>query len=141
MNYFFTDMIAYFFILDFDLCLKALDMKLITNYLVNRLNFHEISIKYFFECSLFSNFVSSNVKLHNRWPLFTGYFYALMIHICFMFESSPGGYLVFEPNIKSFWEGHKILQNLHRRIDGDYIWQICGGDFTKFCGLLRIYEL
>ena len=33
-----------------------------------------------------------------------------------------------------FGEGHKILQ---------YIGQIIaiGGDFTKFCGLLRIYEL
>ena len=39
------------------------------------------------------------------------------------------------------WEGHKILQNLHRRFDRYYMGQIKGGDFVKICGLLRIYEL
>ena len=38
-----------------------------------------------------------------------------------------------------FWEGHKILRNLH------LTFVLCSqkksGDFTKFCGLLRIYEL
>ena len=37
-----------------------------------------------------------------------------------------------------FWEGHKILWNLHQLFD---IWKINGGDFAKFCGLLRIYKL
>ena len=40
-----------------------------------------------------------------------------------------------------FWEGHKILQNLQCRFDWHYIGQIYGGDYSKFCGLLRIYEL
>ena len=40
-----------------------------------------------------------------------------------------------------FWEGHKILRNLHRRFDRYYMGQIYGGYFSKFCGLLRIYEL
>ena len=40
-----------------------------------------------------------------------------------------------------FWEGHKILRNLHQLFDWHYIGQIIGGDFAKFCGLLRIYEL
>ena len=40
-----------------------------------------------------------------------------------------------------FWEGHKILRNLHCRFDRYYIGQIYGGDFTKICGLFRIYEL
>ena len=31
-----------------------------------------------------------------------------------------------------FWEGHKILQNLHRRFDHYYIGQIYGGDLEKF---------
>ena len=39
------------------------------------------------------------------------------------------------------WEGNKILRNLHCRFDWHYTGQICGGDFTKFCGLLRIHEL
>ena len=39
-----------------------------------------------------------------------------------------------------FGEGHKILQNLHQLFDWQYIGQIIGGDFAKFCGLLRIYE-
>ena len=33
-----------------------------------------------------------------------------------------------------FWEGHQLF-------DWQYIGQIFGGDFAKFCGLLRIYEL
>ena len=40
-----------------------------------------------------------------------------------------------------FWEGHKILRNLHRRFDRYYIGQIYNGDFAKICSLLRIYEL
>ena len=31
-----------------------------------------------------------------------------------------------------FWEGHKILWNLHHRFDRYYIGQIYGGDFAKF---------
>ena len=33
------------------------------------------------------------------------------------------------------------MRNLHRRFVWHYIGQIYGGDFAKFCGLLRIYEL
>ena len=40
-----------------------------------------------------------------------------------------------------FWEGHKILQNLHLTFDWHYIGQKWGEDFSKFCGHLRIYEL
>ena len=40
-----------------------------------------------------------------------------------------------------FWEGHKVLWNPHQLFDMQYIGQIIGGDFAKFCGLLRIYEL
>ena len=40
-----------------------------------------------------------------------------------------------------FWEGHKVLRNLHRRFDGYFIGQIYGEDFAKNFGLLRIYEL
>ena len=39
-----------------------------------------------------------------------------------------------------FWEGHKILWNLHRRFVLCSASQMAG-DFAKFCGLLRIYEL
>ena len=39
-----------------------------------------------------------------------------------------------------FWEGHKILRNLHQLFDWQNIGQIIGGDFAKFCGVLRIYE-
>ena len=39
-----------------------------------------------------------------------------------------------------FEEGHRILQNLHQLFDWKYIGQMIGGDFAKFCGLLRIYE-
>ena len=40
-----------------------------------------------------------------------------------------------------FWEGHKILRNLRRRFFLCSASQIYSGDFSKFCGLLRIYEL
>ena len=40
-----------------------------------------------------------------------------------------------------FWEGHKILRNLHQLFVLCSASQIIGGDFAKFCGLLRIYEL
>ena len=37
-----------------------------------------------------------------------------------------------------FWEGHKILRNLHQSFVLCTASQIIGGDFAKFCGLLRI---
>ena len=39
------------------------------------------------------------------------------------------------------WEGHKILRNLHRRFVLCSASQSYGGDFAKFCGLLRIYVM
>ena len=33
------------------------------------------------------------------------------------------------------------MRDLHQLYDWQYIGQIIGGDFTKFCGLLRIYKL
>ena len=38
-----------------------------------------------------------------------------------------------------FWEGHKFLRNLQRWFVLCSNGQIYGGDFAKFCGLLRIY--
>ena len=49
------------------------------------------------------------------------------------------GFSSFKVHI--FWEGHKVLRNLHQLFDGQYIGQIIGGDIAKFCGLLRMYEL
>ena len=43
--------------------------------------------------------------------------------------------------VQIFWEGHKILWNLHRRFVLCNASQIYGRDFEKFCSLLRIYEL
>ena len=34
-----------------------------------------------------------------------------------------------------------MLPNLHQLFDWQYIGKIICGDFAKFCGLLRIYEL
>ena len=42
--------------------------------------------------------------------------------------------------VNSFLEGHEILRNLHRRFVLCSNGQIYGGDFAKFCDLLRIYE-
>ena len=40
-----------------------------------------------------------------------------------------------------FWEGHKILKNLHLTFDYSTYSQKLSEDFAKFCGLLKIYEL
>ena len=45
---------------------------------------------------------------------------------------------VFKAHI--FWEGHKVLRNLHQLFVLRTASQIIAGDFAKFCGLLRIYE-
>ena len=41
----------------------------------------------------------------------------------------------------TFWEGHKILRNLHHRFDWHYLGQIYGWVFTKFWDLLRMNKL
>ena len=38
-----------------------------------------------------------------------------------------------DSKVHIFLEGHKILQNLHQFFDWQYIGQILGGDFAKFC--------
>ena len=40
-----------------------------------------------------------------------------------------------------FWEGHKILRNLHLTFVLCSASQKSGGDFANFCSLLRIYKL
>ena len=47
--------------------------------------------------------------------------------------------VIFKVHI--FWEDPYILKNLHRRFVKCSNGQIYSGDFTKFWGLLRIYEL
>ena len=56
---------------------------------------------------------------------------------CKFWLAAPKMFVFFKVHI--FWEGHKILQNIHPRFDRYYIGQI--EDFAKLCGLLRIYEL
>ena len=48
---------------------------------------------------------------------------------------------LFSNKVRIFWEGHKILRNLHLTFVYSTYRQKQGGDFAKFCGLLRIYEL
>ena len=70
-------------------------------------------------------------------------------HVCWVLSSkfmniSISGQEGLSPcffKVHIFWEGHKILQNFHRRFDHYFIGQIYGGDFAKICGLLRLYEL
>ena len=49
--------------------------------------------------------------------------------------------ILIADKVHIFWEGHKILRNLHQLFDWQYIGQIIDGYFAKCCGLLRIYEL
>ena len=50
-------------------------------------------------------------------------------------------YFIYFIKVHIFWECHKFLRNLHCRFVLCSNGQIHGGDFAKFCGLLRIYEL
>ena len=63
--------------------------------------------------------------------------YFLSVDFCYL-QSRNNPHLC---KVHIFWEGHKIFRNLHCRFvlcsDG----QIYSGDFAKFHGLLRIYEL
>ena len=52
-----------------------------------------------------------------------------------------GAVVVETGKVHIFLESHKILRNLHGRFDWHYIGQMYTGDFSKFCGFLRIYEL
>ena len=63
--------------------------------------------------------------------------YTYMVITWLILSSSEQG--TFKVHI--FWEGHKILQNLHQLFVPCTASLIVGGDFAKFCGLLRIYEL
>ena len=51
------------------------------------------------------------------------------------------GTLKLSIKVQIFWEGYKILQNLHLTFVLCSASQKQGEDFAKFCGLLRIYEL
>ena len=75
---------------------------------------------------------------HNKVLLIFSYYHFLRLWQ----KSAKQKSLVFwNIKVQIFYEGHKILRNLHRRFDRYYIGQIYGGDFAKLCGLLRIYEL
>ena len=50
-------------------------------------------------------------------------------------------FTALKSKVHILWEGHKISRNLHQLFDWQYIGQIISGDYAKFCGLLRIYEL
>ena len=49
--------------------------------------------------------------------------------------------LYYYDKVSMFWEDNKILLNLHQLFVLFTASQIIVGDFTKFCGLLRIYEV
>ena len=67
-----------------------------------------------------------------------------MIIICFsiyIFQTQEN-YDFFLVKVHIFLEGHKILRNFHQLfVLVCTARQIIGGDFAKFCGLLRIYEI
>ena len=73
--------------------------------------------------------VKSKVKISQNSVAFSEYTMNFMV-----FRSKMG-----PSKVHIFWEGHKNLRNLHLIFDWHYI-GTTGGDFTKFCGLLRIYE-
>ena len=63
----------------------------------------------------------------------------ILLHICVFHHSMQRQ--KWDIKVHIFWDDHKILRNLHRRFDCYYIGKNYRGDFAKFYGLLRIYEL
>ena len=94
-------------------------------------------------------------------PLFNHYFYkklSIFIYIYYLYPKYSYGIgiwistamnsgfslcmsVVRVIKVHIFWEGLKILQNLHLTFDCMYCSQKLGENFAEFCGLLRIYEL
>ena len=68
---------------------------------------------------------------------------SILIPISFVIEKLYFVIIIFRKTFKGhiFWEGHKILQDLHQLFVLCTASQIVGGDFAKFWVLLRIYEL
>ena len=81
-----------------------------------------------------SKIFDENILVHNTGTKFWFRKPPLQCKNCYTFEGSN-----FKVHI--FWEGHKILKNLHLTFDCMYCSQKLGEDFAKFCGLLRIYEV
>ena len=70
-------------------------------------------------------------------PLVTIHFLTNRYTVCIAYRFISCFFL----KVQIFWQGHKIFRNLHQLFEWQYIGQIIGGDFPKFFGLLRIYEL
>ena len=56
--------------------------------------------------------------------------YDLMCFLCFLKSFIPAARAV---KVHIFWEGSKFLRNFHQLFAWQYIGQIIGGDFAKFC--------
>ena len=50
---------------------------------------------------------------------FVAWFHSMMSHIC-------------SGKVHIFWDGHKILRNIHKLFDWQYLGQIIGEDFANF---------
>ena len=76
--------------------------------------------------------------LHLNWLLsFMNWFNAICL---FRWPFLEKNYIA-NVKVHIFWEGHKILRNLHLTFDYSTYSQKLVEDFAKSCGLLRIYEL
>ena len=79
---------------------------------------------------------------HLRFYMYPSAFNFLLLK-CILSETNYLHTIIYMTYFKVhiFWEGHKILRKLHLRFVLCSNCQIYSGDFAKFCGLLRIYEL
>ena len=78
----------------------------------------------------------------NQMHLRKKYFRCITLLYCWrkLQKNNVSAYILFH-KVHIFWEGHKILRNLLLTFVLCSASQKQGGDFAKFCGLLRIYEL
>ena len=107
-------------------------------------NFRQQTQESCFACCVARLLLLNWNSVDKRWGA-VGWFQKLcciyLIYICRLFSFRGYFQKISSVKVHKFWEGIKILQNLHTRFDWHYIRKIYGGDFTKFCYLLRIYVL
>ena len=101
---------------------------------------HFFPVKFFFRCFAIIPYIKvvfEEVKFIQKSATKTNKHYLQSVALAW--SKVKTSYEFFKVHI--FWEGHKILRNLHQLFVLCTASQIIGGYFAKFFGLLRVYEI
>ena len=86
--------------------------------------------------------LSRKSKMYSTWVSLTDFLTFLLFRALeYLIWKIVSSEIIASIKVHKFWEDHKILRNLHQLFVLCTASQTISGDFTKFCGLLRIYEL